>query len=89
MSGSNYSYQEYMGTAVKKTISLPRELASEAEETARAEGKTLSAVIQDALRLSRAARLKGDFRAAQGYWSRRAREKGILSEAALRRYLAR
>jgi hypothetical protein len=73
-----------MGTAVKKTISLPRELASEAEETARSEGKTLSAVIQDALRLSRAARLKGDFRAAQGYWSRRARERGILSEAALR-----
>jgi hypothetical protein len=73
-----------MGTAVKKTISLPRELASEAEETARAEGKTLSAVIQDALRMSRAARLKGDFRAAQGYWSRLAREKGILSEAALR-----
>jgi len=78
-----------MGTAVKKTISLPRELATEAEETARAEGKTLSAVIQDALRQSRAARLKSDFRAAQGYWSRRAREKGILNESALRRYLSK
>jgi hypothetical protein len=78
-----------MGSAVKKTISLPRELASEAEETARAEGKTLSAVIQDALRQSRAARLKTDLRAAQGYWSRRAREKGILTEAALRRYLGK
>ena len=31
-----------MGTAVKKTISLPPELAREAEEIARAEGKTLS-----------------------------------------------
>jgi hypothetical protein len=72
-----------MGTAVKKAISLPRELAHEAEETARSEGKTLSAVIQDALRLSRAARLKGEFRTAQGYCRRRAREKGILSEAAL------
>jgi hypothetical protein len=74
-------------TAVKKTISLPRELARDAEETARAEGKTLSAVIQDALRLTRAARLKRELKAVQGYWSRKAREKGILSEEDLRRYL--
>jgi hypothetical protein len=74
-------------TAVKKTISLPPELARDAEETARAEGKTLSAVIQDALRLSRAARLKREFKEVQGYWSRKAREKGILSEEDLRRYL--
>ena len=65
----------------------PRELARDAEETARAEGKTLSAVIQDALRLTRAARLKGEFKAVQGYWSRKAKEKGILSEEDLRRYL--
>lgn len=78
-----------MRAAVKKTISLPPELAREAEETARAEGKTLSAVVQDALRLSRAARLKNEFRAVQGYWSRRAREKGILTDADLRRYLAK
>ncbi|MGO9453466.1 MAG: hypothetical protein ACLQDV_20835 [Candidatus Binataceae bacterium] len=77
-----------MKTAVKKTISLPLELAREAEETARVESKTLSAVIQDALRLSRASRLRDEFRAAQGYWSRRAKEKGILTEADLRRYLA-
>jgi len=78
-----------MKTAVKKTISLPRELAREAEELARFEGKTLSAIIQDALRLSRASRLKNDFRAAQGYWSRRAKEKGILTEAELRRFLSK
>jgi len=78
-----------MGAAVKKTISLPRELASEAEAIARSEGKTLSAVVQDALRLSRAMRLKADFKAAQRYWSRRAKEKGILTEADLRRYLAK
>jgi hypothetical protein len=70
-------------TAVKKTISLPREL----EETARAEGKTLSAVIQDALRAVRAMRLKREFEAVQGFWSRTAREKGILTEEDLRRYL--
>jgi hypothetical protein len=75
-------------TAVKKTISLPRELAREAEETARAEGKTLSGVVQDALKLARAARLKREFKQVQGYWSRKAREKGILSEEDLRRYLS-
>jgi metal-responsive CopG/Arc/MetJ family transcriptional regulator len=75
-------------TAVKKTISLPRELAREVEETARAEGKTLSAVIQDSLRLTKAARLKRELKAVQGYWSRRAREKGILTEEDLRRYIS-
>lgn len=73
--------------AVKKTISLPPELAREAEEIARAEGKTLSAVVQDALRLSRAERLKSEFKGVQRYWSRKAREKGILSEEDLERYL--
>jgi len=67
-------------TAVRKTISLPAELARDAEKTARAEGKTLSAVIQDALRVTRAQRLKREFRAIQGYWSRRAKKLGILTE---------
>ncbi|MBI4419310.1 MAG: ribbon-helix-helix protein, CopG family [Gemmatimonadetes bacterium] len=78
-----------MGTAVKKTISLPPELAREAEEIARAEGKTVSAVIQDALRAARAARLRGELRNLQGYWSRRAKEKGILTERDLERLLRR
>ena len=78
-----------MKTAVKKTISLPRELAREVEDTARSEGKSVSAVIQDALRKSRAERLRADFKAAQNYWSRIAKEKGILTEADLRRYLAK
>ena len=77
-----------MGTAVKKTISLPPELAREAEEIARAEGKTLSAVIQDALRLARRQRLRRELRGVRGSWSRRAKEKGILSEKDLERYLA-
>lgn len=76
-----------MGTAVKKTISLPPELAREAEEIARVEGKSLSAVVQDALRQARAHRLKGELDNLQGYWSRVAREKGILSEEDLERYL--
>ena len=76
-----------MGTAVKKTISLSPELAKEAEDIARAEGKSLSAVIQDALRAARATRLKTELRGIQGYWSGKARKKGILTEKDLDRYL--
>lgn len=78
-----------MGTAVKKTISLPPDLAREAEEIAESEGKTLSGVIQEALRLARAERFKDEFRKIQGYWSRRAKEKGIITEKDLERYLKR
>ncbi|OGI64086.1 MAG: hypothetical protein A2W18_07315 [Candidatus Muproteobacteria bacterium RBG_16_60_9] len=78
-----------MARAVKKTISLPSELAKEAEEIARAEGKTLSAVVQEALRTTRALRLKSELRAVQGHWSRKAKEKRVLSEKDLDRYLGR
>jgi hypothetical protein len=77
-----------MANAVKKTISLPAGLAREAEALAAAEGKTLSAVIQDALRHSRIARRREELRAIQGYWSRTARDKGLLTEEDLERYLA-
>lgn len=76
-----------MATAVKKTISLPPDLAKEIEEIAREERKPLSAVIQDALRLARRERLKKDFYQIQGYWSRKAKEKGIFTEKDLERYL--
>jgi len=76
-----------MGNAVKKTISLPVYLAREFEEIAREEGKPLSAVIQDALRVARKERLKREFYQIQNYWSRKAREKGILTEKDLERYL--
>jgi metal-responsive CopG/Arc/MetJ family transcriptional regulator len=76
-----------MGLAVKKTISLPPELAKEVEEIAREEGKPLSAVIQDALRLARKERLKKGFKELQGFWSKKAREKGILTEKDLNKYL--
>ena len=76
-----------MITAVKKTISLPPDLARAAEEMARAEGKTLSAVVQDALREARASRLREELGTLQDYWSRRAKEQGILTEEDLERYL--
>jgi metal-responsive CopG/Arc/MetJ family transcriptional regulator len=78
-----------MKATVRKTISLPRELAREVEETARSEGKSVSAVIEEALRRKRGERLKAEFKAVQGYWTHKAREKGIYTEADLRRYLAK
>lgn len=76
-----------MASAVKKTISLPPDLARAAEEIARAEGKTLSRVVQDALRAERAARLRKELSEVQNYWSHRAKKQGILSEEDLERYL--
>jgi metal-responsive CopG/Arc/MetJ family transcriptional regulator len=76
-----------MPTAVKKTISLPPELAEEIEKIASEEGKTLSAVIQDAIRIARQERLKSEFKQLQDYWSKKAREKGILTEKELESFL--
>lgn len=76
-----------MVTAVKKTISLPPDLARQVEEIAESEGKTVSAVVQDALRMARREYLKQEYRGIQSYWSTRAREKGILTEEDLKRYV--
>jgi hypothetical protein len=76
-----------MPNAVKKTISIPADLARDAEALARAEGKTLSAVVQEALRRSRIERRLQELRGLQGYWSRKARDKGILTEQDLERYV--
>ena len=75
--------------AVKKAISLPPDLARFAMATAREEGKSLSAVVQDAMRAYRLLRLRGEYRDLQSYWSQRAREKGVLTESQLERYLKR
>jgi predicted transcriptional regulator len=78
-----------MATAVKKTISLPAALSKQLDEIAREEGKTVSAVIQESLRTARRERLRAGFLAVQGYWTRKAKEKGILTDRDLRRYLAK
>lgn len=74
-------------SAVKKTVSLPPDLARAAEQIASAEGKTLSGVVQDALRDARAKRLRQELEGLQGYWSGKAKEQGILSEEDLERFL--
>jgi hypothetical protein len=72
-----------------RTNSLPADLAAEAEAIARDENKSLSAVVQDALRALKRSRLRGEFRELQGYWSGRARAAGVLSERDLERLLRR
>lgn len=78
-----------MGTAGKKRISLPPDLCKELEGIAQEEGKTVSAVIQGALRIAKRVRLKSRFLETQQYWTRKAKEKGILTEWDLQKYLAR
>ena len=76
-----------MSAIVKRTISLPAALVRQTEALARAEGKTLSSVIQDALRQTGIERRLQELRGLQGYWSRKARDKGILTEKDLARHL--
>tara|TARA_B100000315_G_scaffold195228_1_gene186025 strand:- start:722 stop:958 length:237 start_codon:yes stop_codon:yes gene_type:complete len=78
-----------MGLAIKKTISLPPEIAKEVENLAHEEGKSVSAIIQDALRLAKKQRIKKEFSNIQGYWSAKAKEKGILTERNLKKYLGK
>lgn len=83
-----FSYHASMpNRVVKKTISLPKELLRELQEQARTERKTLSGVIQEALWDARRARLTNQFRELQNYWSRQAKQKGLLTERDLERYL--
>jgi metal-responsive CopG/Arc/MetJ family transcriptional regulator len=76
-----------MATAVKRTISLPPDLAREMEIMAEEEGKTISAVVQDAVRISLKERRKKEFYQIQGYWSDKAKGKGIITEEDLEDYL--
>jgi predicted transcriptional regulator len=76
-----------MGNAVKKTISLPADLARQAEALAQAEGKSLSGVVQDALRQAGIERRLQELRGIQSFWSRKARERGIVTDKDLARYL--
>jgi hypothetical protein len=48
---------------------------------------SVNAMIQDALRLAKRARLQSEFYQVQNYWSRKAKEKGIITERELERYL--
>jgi metal-responsive CopG/Arc/MetJ family transcriptional regulator len=79
--------RDEMSRVVKRTISLPYDLSLEVERIAKDEGKTVSAVIQEALRILSKKRLEEEFYEIQGYWSKKAKEKGVITEEDLERYL--
>jgi hypothetical protein len=88
MTSIGQSSIHFMGAIVKKTISLPADLAREVEALAKAEGKTVSAFIQQVLlRRSRIDRRLHAFRRIQNHWSRQARRHGVVTEEDLERYL--
>ncbi|MBA3965354.1 MAG: hypothetical protein H0X47_06215 [Nitrospirales bacterium] len=60
-----------MGTANDKRISRPPDLSKELEDIAQEEGKTVSAVIQKALRSAKRERLKSKVLDTQEYWTRK------------------
>lgn len=76
-----------MSNVVKKTISMPVKLAKEIDALSEEEGKSLSAVIQEALKNQIQEKLKREFYQVQGYWSKKAIKKGILTEKDLNKYL--
>ena len=61
--------------SIRITISLPKDLARFAATTARDEGKTVSAVVQDAMRAYRLSRLRDEYKYLQGFWSAPAGER--------------
>ena len=63
-------------------------MARKLEAQARAERKNVSGVIQG-LWQARWRRLRNELHQMQTYWSRKAKEKGILSERDLERYLGK
>ncbi|MEO6203657.1 MAG: hypothetical protein ABIP82_10650 [Nitrospirales bacterium] len=78
-----------MGPASNKGISLHSDLCNEREGIARKEGKTISTVIREAMRVVKRERLKSKILDTQQYWTRKAKENGILTERDLQQYLAR
>ena len=77
-----------MATAAKRQLALPAAFSKELDELARREGKSTFAVLRDLVSENKHNRLEQEFRAIQGYWSKKAKAKGILTSRDLLRYLA-
>jgi CRISPR/Cas system-associated protein Csm6 len=76
-----------MARAAKRQLALPAALSKELDQLARREGKSALAVLQDLFSENKHNRLGQEYRAIQGYWSKKA--KGILTARDLQRYLAK
>jgi len=68
-------------------MNIPPDLAQEIDEISRNEGRSVSSIVQDALRLARAKRLKSELSEIQGFWSNKAKEAGILTQKDLDRLI--
>ena len=78
-----------MATAAKRQLAIPAALSKELDQLARRERKSALAVLQDLVSENKRNRLEREFRAIQGYWSKKAKAKGILTARDLRRYLVK
>ena len=78
-----------MTTAAKRQLAIPAALSRELEQLARREGKSALAVVQDLVSENKHNRFEQELRTIQGYWSKRAKAKGILTARDLQRYLAK
>jgi hypothetical protein len=78
-----------MATAAKRQLAIPAALSRELDQLARREGKSALAVLQDLVSENKHNRLQQEFRAIQGYWSKKAKTEGILTARDLQRYLAK
>ncbi len=78
-----------MPTAPKRQLAVPAALSRELEQLARREGKSPLEGLQDLVLENKHNRLEQEFRAIQGYWSKKAKAKGILTARDLQRYLAK
>ena len=78
-----------MATVAKRQLTLPPALSKELDQLARRKGKSTVAVLKDLVSENKHNRLEQEFRAIQGYWSKKAKTKGILTSRDLLRYLAK
>ena len=78
-----------MATAAKRQLTIPAALSRELEQLARREGKSPFAILKDLVSENKHKRLNQELRAIQGYWSKKAKAKGILTARDLQRYLAK
>lgn len=78
-----------MATAAKRQLALAAALSKELDQLARREGKSTVAVLQDLVLENKHNRLGQEYRAIQGYWSKKAKAKGILTARDLQRHLAK
>ena len=78
-----------MATAAKRQLAIPAALSKELDQLARREGKSALAVLQDLVLEKKRNQLEQEFGAIQGYWSKKAKAKGVLTARDLQRYIAK